>query len=367
MRNPFSRLGILFLSIILLNACKSDDDSGGYVPLDIVANADVAEVFQNASLEIYILNNDDNIPLEGEIILTNPFRGSVVLNTNGTPTKVDDDFIIYTPNGETTGEDNFEYTICDASGQSCATGVVFITVLPISPVNFDINAVPYNTLSEYNFFEGDLASQEPVYGVLPYDLISPLFTDYAHKKRFVWMPYGVKAQYESDASVLNFPTGSILIKTFYYENVLPNNATQIIETRLLIKKAEGWIFADYIWNEDQTEANLDTSGNGGFKEIEWVENGETKFVNYRIPSESQYFTCHKFYKSSTPIGPKPQSLNSNYNYADGTANQLEKWISMGYLESVPSNITTVVDWTDASESIEMRVRSYFDVNCANCL
>ena len=107
MRNPFSRLGILFLSIILLNACKSDDDSGGYVPLDIVANADVAEVFQNASLEIYILNNDDNIPLEGEIILTNPFRGSVVLNTNGTPTKVDDDFIIYTPNGETTGEDNF--------------------------------------------------------------------------------------------------------------------------------------------------------------------------------------------------------------------------------------------------------------------
>tara|TARA_R110002074_G_scaffold352962_1_gene524639 strand:- start:244212 stop:245597 length:1386 start_codon:yes stop_codon:yes gene_type:complete len=366
MRNPFSRLGILFLSIILLNACKSDDDSGGYVPLDIVANADVAEVFQNASLEIYILNNDDNIPLEGEIILTNPFRGSVVLNTNGTPTKVDDDFIIYTPNGETTGEDNFEYTICDASGQSCATGVVFITVLPISPVNFDINAVPYNTLSEYNFFEGDLASQEPVYGVLPYDLISPLFTDYAHKKRFVWMPYGVKAQYESDASVLNFPTGSILIKTFYYENVLPNNATQIIETRLLIKKAEGWIFADYIWNEDQTEANLDTSGNGGFKEIEWVENGETKFVNYRIPSESQCFTCHKFYKSSTPIGPKPQSLNSNYNYADGTANQLEKWISMGYLESVPSNITTVVDWTDASESIEMRVRSYFDVNCANC-
>ena len=64
MRNAFSRIGILFLSIIVLNACKSDDDSGGYVPLDIVANADIAEVFQNASLEIYILNNDDNIRKE---------------------------------------------------------------------------------------------------------------------------------------------------------------------------------------------------------------------------------------------------------------------------------------------------------------
>jgi uncharacterized repeat protein (TIGR03806 family) len=352
--------------LFILNGCKSDDDSSEYIPLDITANADAAEVFQNASLEIAVLENDTNIPEEGEIILTNPFKGSVTLNTNGTPTTVIDDFVEYVPNGTSVGEDTFEYTVCDASGQSCATGIVTINILPYSPVNYDSSAVPYPTLSEYNFFEGDLANQEPVYGVLPYELISPLFTDYAHKKRFVWMPYGVKAQYESDATILNFPTGSILIKTFYYENVLPNNTTKIIETRLLIKQPEGWIFADYIWNEDQTEALLDETGNGGFQEVEWVENGETKIVNYRIPSQSQCFTCHKFYKTSTPIGPKPQNLNSNYNYAEGEANQLDKWVAMGYLDAAPSNVTTVVDWTDTSASIDMRVRSYLDINCANC-
>lgn len=366
MRNAFFRISILFLTLIALNSCKSDDEGDGYIPLDIVVTDDTGEVFQNASIEISILNNDTNLPQEGEIILTNPFRGDVVLNTNGTPTKVDDDFVIYTPNGNSTGEDSFEYTICDVSGQSCATGRVLINVLPISPVNYDLENMPYSTLSEYNFFEDDMVNQEPVFGVLPYKLITPLFTDYAHKKRFVWMPYGVSAQYESDTSLLNFPTGTILIKTFFYENVLPNNSTQIIETRLLIKKETGWVFANYIWNEDQTEADLDVTGNGGFAPIEWVENGETKFVNYRIPAESQCFTCHKFYKSTSPIGPEPQNLNSNYNYAEGTSNQLQKWINMGYLDSAPSNIETVVDWTDTSESIEMRVRSYLDINCANC-
>ncbi|MEZ4816776.1 MAG: Ig-like domain-containing protein [Flavobacteriaceae bacterium] len=368
MKKTFFYVSILFfsISVVFFHGCKSSDDDSGYVPINIVANADSGEVFQNAVLEIAVLQNDTNVPVEGEIILTNPLKGTVVLNTNGTPTEILDDFVIYTPEETATGEDTFEYTVCDASGQSCATGTVTINVLPFTPVNFDIASVPYPTLSEYNFFEGDLANHEPVYGVLPYDLITPLFTDYAHKKRFVWMPYGVKAQYDGDGNILNFPTGAILIKTFYYENVLPGNTTQIIETRLLIKKAEGWIFADYIWNEEQNEAFLDTTGDGGFKEIEWVENGETKFVNYRIPSQSQCFTCHKNYKAESPIGPKPQNLNRNYTYPEGAKNQLDKWIEMGYLESVPSTIATVVNWQDVSNSLALRVRSYLDINCSNC-
>ncbi|MEZ4800116.1 MAG: hypothetical protein R2809_10145 [Flavobacteriales bacterium] len=34
--------------------------------------------------------------------------------------------------------------------------------------------------------------------VLPYDVITPLFTDYAKKKKFVWMPEGTSAIYASD-------------------------------------------------------------------------------------------------------------------------------------------------------------------------
>ena len=57
--------------------------------------------------------------------------------------------------------------------------------IPVSPVVLDIDAFPFNTLSEYNFFEGEMKAQEPVLGVIPYEPISALFTDYAKKKRFV--------------------------------------------------------------------------------------------------------------------------------------------------------------------------------------
>ena len=42
-------------------------------------------------------------------------------------------------------------------------------------------------LSEFNFFN-DLNLQVPNEGVLPYDLINPLFSDYADKLRFVYVP-----------------------------------------------------------------------------------------------------------------------------------------------------------------------------------
>jgi hypothetical protein len=120
--------------------------------------------------------------------------------------------------------------------------------IPVSPVVVDLTQVPYPKLSDYKFFEGVMKNQTPALNVIPYEPASSLFTDYAHKKRFVWMPIGVKANYNGDGNVLDLPVGSVLIKTFYYENVqniTPVGGTRIIETRLMIKKASGWIFAEY--------------------------------------------------------------------------------------------------------------------------
>lgn len=64
--------------------------------------------------------------------------------------------------------------------------------VPVSPVVLDVTQVPYPKLSDYKFFEGDLKDLVPAYKVLPYKPASELFTDYAHKKRFVWMPPGVR-------------------------------------------------------------------------------------------------------------------------------------------------------------------------------
>ena len=235
-----------------------------------------------------------------------------------------------------------------------------------SPVIVDLNQIPYPTLSSYNFFKSPMKSQNPVVGVIPYEPINSLFTDYAHKNRFIWMPQGVKAEYVSDDQPLYFPEGAAVIKNFFYENVQPNNSKRIIETRLMIKKNGSWMFLNYVWNDAQTEAFLDLSGSE--TPVEWLHNGVVKTANYRIPSESECFICHKIEEEKILIGPKPRNLNKVYNYDDGPMNQLEKLKRYGYLnaQSLPQNIETLPDWTNVSNPIEDRVRSYIDVNCAHC-
>lgn len=248
--------------------------------------------------------------------------------------------------------------------------------IPTSPVAVDLTQVPYSKLSDYHFFDGEMKNQIPSLNVIPYSPASSLFTDYAHKKRFVWMPIGVKATFNGDSNVLELPVGAALIKTFYYDNIQPNNTTKIIETRIMIRKQTGWIFADYVWNAEQTEAYLDLEGS--YVNISWKdENNVIKTTDYRIPSEVQCIICHKNTENVNgnlqtihiPIGIKPQNLNFNYTYGNSTQNQLTKWVDQGYLENnftLPSENNTVVDYNDTSKSLEKRARSYVDINCAHC-
>lgn len=357
--------GLAILGSLVWTACKSDDDSNDYVPLNITANADAGDVFQNSVLELDVLSNDLNIPEQGTITVSSPQSGIVtVTDINNTETILDDR-IEYTPGSSYAETDTFEYTVCDSEGLSCATATVTIRIF--KPLEITVAELPYPKLSDYNFFYSDISNQEPVPGVLPYEPINSLFADYAHKKRFVWIPNGTKATYDGDGNILNFPEGTILVKTFYYDNVLPENNTHIIETRILFKRGGEWHFSDYLWNEAQDEALLDLTTNGHNVPIEWTQNGETFSINYRVPSPSECFLCHKRNKMNIPIGPKPQNLNKDFPYADGTANQLQKWIDAGFLEnSLPGAINTVHDWEDTSADLELRVRSYFDINCAHC-
>jgi hypothetical protein len=82
-----------------------------------------------------------------------------------------------------------------------------------APVHFFADGQPAS-LADWHVVEardGKLALNR---GVLPYDLATPLFTDYAHKLRTVWMPEGKAARY-SAGEEFDFPVGTIHSKTFY--------------------------------------------------------------------------------------------------------------------------------------------------------
>lgn len=343
-------------------SCGTDDN---ITPLNIETNPDSVTIAQNSQIDVFIFSNDSNIPSSGQLTVSNPTKGNaVIMDSNNSPNNPSDDIIHYSVNPNEIGSDSFQYTICNASG-NCKTETINITITSNSNVVFNLENMPFQTLSEYQLFEGNLKNLEPGFGVTPYTLNSSLFTDYAKKKRFIWMPNNTKAAYISDDVPLNFPVGTILIKNFYYDNVLPNNETRIIETRLMIRKNEDWVFANYVWNTEQAEASLDMDGS--FVDLEWQDDTEVKSLQYRIPAGPECHTCHKVMEIARPIGPKPRNLNLIYNYSTGAKNQLEKLVDLGYLEnSLPNNIDVLPNYNDTNESLDLRVRSYLDVNCAHC-
>lgn len=235
-----------------------------------------------------------------------------------------------------------------------------------SPVVFNLDAMPYPKLSDYHLFAEPMAAMQPVEGVLPYEPITAAFGDYSNKFRFAWMPAGRKASYVADYKPLDFPEGTILVKSPYYEKVLPGMGRRMLDTRLLIRKNGAWLFAEYVWNEEQTEAVLNLSGVN--LPLTWVDDaGQAHDEIYRIPSAGECMACHNNHDITVPIGPKPQNLNSTFTYADGPMNQLAKWAAQGYLASgYPAHIETVARWDDPGETMDRRVRAYLDMNCAHC-
>ena len=225
-------------------------------------------------------------------------------------------------------------------------------------------------LSEYGFFEGNLANLTPAEGLLPYDLNTPLFTDYAFKKRFIKLPEGTSATYK-DSAVFEFPVGSILIKNFYYPKDFrqPEENWQIIETRLLIHEEDGWVALPYIWNEEQTDATLEVAG--GLLDVSWKHfNGKKRKLTYLVPTMNQCKGCHKQGKEFAPIGPAARHLNKDFDYGDGMMNQLQKWQQEGLLTGLPddhSQIQKNAVFNDpATGNVEDRARAWLDINCAHC-
>ncbi len=225
------------------------------------------------------------------------------------------------------------------------------------------------SLSDYRLFADETNPLENANGGIIYDLNTPLFTDYANKYRFVFVPKGTEAVYRS-TEVFDFPVGTIIAKTFTIQADLrnPDSAEDIIETRLLIRRKEGWRALPYTWNADKTDAVLTVAG--GTQNVSWVDiNGVEQSTDYVIPNTNNCANCHNNRETLQPIGPKARSLNREYAYDSGVANQLDYWTEQGILAGAPQDkdsIVTIPLAGDVTASLDDRARGYLDINCMHC-
>ena len=256
----------------------------------------------------------------------------------------------------------------------------------------DANQYP-DALSEWGLLLRQSGRLEPNTGVVPYDLNTPLFSDYAHKFRTLWMPPGQSAVFHSD-TVFAFPVGTVFTKTFYYPidesarkmsgavwqvasdvthssgGGLNLNAARLLETRILYHGPDGWVALGYVWNREQTEAVLEITG--AAVALELVRSaGDRERFTYFVPDANQCQSCHVTNHSTRamlPIGPRARNLNKTYAFVGGVENQLVHWSRVGYLRGFPGVDQTArtPDWRDASVPLQARARAYLDINCAHC-
>jgi uncharacterized repeat protein (TIGR03806 family) len=257
------------------------------------------------------------------------------------------------------------------------------------PVHFFAEGRPQR-LSEWHVVFRDGARLALNGRVVPYDLNSPLFSDYAHKLRTVWMPPGASAKYESVQS-FDFPVGTVISKTFYYPRAAGGDAAvlrtydqsrdfagqgldlknvRLIETRLLVRREHGWEALPYVWNAEQTDAELARTGDEVPLELVAADQVREPFT-YVVPNENQCAGCHVTdlkTKSIAPIGLKARHLNRDYGYLSGTENQLELLQKIGYLTGLPplTEVPRNANWRDPAQPLDARARAYLDVNCSHC-
>lgn len=240
---------------------------------------------------------------------------------------------------------------------------------------------PPARLNDWHLLHADGERLQLNEGVLPYALNTPLFSDYALKLRTVWMPDGEAAQYR-DEREFEFPAGTILSKTFHYrrgagglvktdgeavigsDGVLELASLRLIETRLLVRYADGWRALPYVWNDEQTEAYLALAGD----QLELVLDDEP--LTYIVPDMNQCGACHTpdhTGKELRPLGLKAHQLNRESAYADRSGNQLDEWAASGRLTGLAAEPPRSARWSNRdAESLDALAKVYLDVNCGHC-
>ena len=187
----------------------------------------------------------------------------------------------------------------------------------------------------------------------------PLWSDGAVKARWVYLPPGTAID-TTDAGDWQFPVGTRFWKEFTFNG-------RKIETRFLWRAtADRWIFATYVWNEEQSDAVL--APDEGVRGI--VEVGAGR--RHDVPGSSDCRACHGS-KRPGPLGFNALQLSTDRDphaihgepLAPGMID-LGTLVRERKLAPVRPELLSNPPRIHASTPLTRSVLGYFAANCGTC-
>ena len=218
----------------------------------------------------------------------------------------------------------------------------------------------------------------PQAGVMPYEINAPAWMDGAKSIQHMAIPPKGRLEIDPTGGQWRLPDGSVLAKTVTLK-VPGSEKPRRMETQILLRQEGAWSAYSYLWNDQQTDANLvPAEGASVMVDLEDQENGGTKYRSrYRVSSRAECVLCHNPWaeakttvygrQSASPLGlnksqldhPKPEQHKAYQelaNWATGTATEVPK--------ADPAR--TLYAPSEADASPERRARSWLHVNCSQC-
>ena len=225
-------------------------------------------------------------------------------------------------------------------------------------------------LSETGAFT-NLATLEPHPGLIPYTVNSPLWSDAAHKMRWLAVPTNTLVTFAATGG-WTFPGGSVFVKHFELSTNDTNpELRQRLETRLLVRDTNGLVYgASYKWRSDHSDADLVPTLTNENVLITTATGVRTQLWSY--PGRQDCVTCHTI-PSGGVLGVNTRQINGDFGYPQTgvTDNQIRALNHVGLFtapvsEAAIPGYAKLVPVTATNAALEFRVRSYLDANCSHC-
>lgn len=212
-------------------------------------------------------------------------------------------------------------------------------------------------------------------GVIPYSINAEPWMDGAVAERFVAVPgtssLGVHETSNAQVGIIKgkwaFPTDAVLMKTISLALDRGDaNSLRRLETQILHFDVDIWRGYTYVWNDEQTDAELssDRAFDRTFEIADASADDGNRKQTWHFASSTECLLCHST-RGGSIYGFVPEQLDREHRYGEVSANQLATLKHIGLLKEA-TVADRIANPYDNEASLEARARSYLHINCAHC-